>query len=71
MTKSFNARLQQELDGFRRDGVYKRLNHLDSPQASRVSMEGRGQVIILSSNNYLGMCNTPEVVKGGKDGLDR
>jgi len=34
-------------------------------------MEGRGEVIILSSNNYLGLCNLPEVVQAGKDGLDR
>jgi glycine C-acetyltransferase len=71
MSKAFDARLREELDGFRRDGVYKKLNHLDSPQASRVSMEGRGEVIILSSNNYLGLCDTPEVIQGGREGLER
>src|SRR5688572_3908615 len=34
-------------------------------------MEGRGEVIILSSNNYLGLSNEPGVVKAGKEGLDR
>ena len=34
-------------------------------------MEGRGAVIILSSNNYLGLCNEPEVVAAGKAALDR
>ena len=34
-------------------------------------MEGRGDVIILSSNNYLGLSNQPEVVAAGKAGLDR
>jgi glycine C-acetyltransferase len=71
MSESFDARMRGELDGFRRDGVYKKLNHLDSPQAARVRMEGRGDVIILSSNNYLGLCNTPEVVRAGMDGLER
>jgi glycine C-acetyltransferase len=51
--------------------VYKRLNYLDSPQAARVTMEGRGEVIILSSNNYLGLSNQPEVVAAGKAALDR
>ena len=46
---------RRELEQFIRDGVYKRLNYLDSPQAARVRMEGRGEVIILSSNNYLGL----------------
>jgi len=34
-------------------------------------MEGRGEVIILSSNNYLGLSNEPAVVRAGKEGLDR
>jgi glycine C-acetyltransferase len=63
--------LEAELAQFRKDGVYKRLNYLDSPQAPRVTMEGRGEIIILSSNNYLGLSNVPEVVAAGKDGLDR
>jgi glycine C-acetyltransferase len=68
---SFAGALQAELDQFKQDGVYKRLNYLDSPQAARVRMEGRGEVVILSSNNYLGLCNLPAVVQAGKDALDR
>jgi glycine C-acetyltransferase len=51
------------------DGVYKRLNYLESPQAAHVRMEGRGEVLILSSNNYLGLCDEPSVVQAGHDGL--
>ena len=68
---TFAERLETELAQFTREGVYKRLNYLDSPQAARVLMEGRGDVLILSSNNYLGLCNAPEVVQAGKDALDR
>ncbi len=71
MRSSVQTRLQAELVQFRKDGVYKRLNYLDSPQAPRVRMEGRGDIIILSSNNYLGLSNLPEVVAAGKAGLDR
>ncbi|HUC39706.1 MAG TPA: glycine C-acetyltransferase [Gemmatimonadales bacterium] len=67
---SFIAQLQDELAGFKKDGVYKRLNYLDSPQAPRVKMEGRGEVVILSSNNYLGLCDVPDVVQAGKAALD-
>ena len=38
---------------------------------ARVRMEGRGEVIILSSNNYLGLSDQPEVVAAGKAALDR
>jgi glycine C-acetyltransferase len=71
MTDSLTARLQAELDDFKRTGVYKHLNHLDAPQGATTVMEGHGDVVILSSNNYLGLCNHPEVVAAGKAGLDR
>jgi glycine C-acetyltransferase len=65
------AQLAAELDQFRQDGVYKRLNYLASPQGPRARMDGRGDVVILSSNNYLGLCNTPEVVAGGERALEQ
>src|SRR3990170_29311 len=68
MRGSVQTRLEAELEQFRADGVYKRLNYLDSPQAPRVTMEGRGEVIILSSNNYLGLSNHPAVVAAGGPG---
>ena len=71
MSHVLERRLEEALEGFVRDGVYKRLNYLDSPQAARVTMESRGEVIILSSNNYLGLSNQPEVVAAGKAALDR
>jgi len=68
---ALDARLAAEIEGFRRDGVYKTLNHLDSPQSAWVTMEGRGRVLILSSNNYDGLCDVPEVIEAGKAALDR
>ncbi len=71
MSNSLDTRIHAELAQFKRDGVYKRLNYLASPQDARVEMEGRGSVIILSSNNYLGLSNEPSVVAAGKAALDR
>ncbi len=68
---SFIGQLQDELAEFKKEGVYKRLNYLDSPQDPRVKMEGRGEVVILSSNNYLGLCDVPAVIQAGKDALER
>jgi len=71
MTQNFgftNA-LEASVAQLKADGVYKRLNHLQSPQAAHVRMEGRGEVLILSSNNYLGLCNEPSVVQAGIEGL--
>jgi glycine C-acetyltransferase len=71
MKNPLDERLHEELVRFRREGVYKRLNFLEGPQAARARMEGRGEVIILSSNNYLGLSNQPEVIAAGKAGFDR
>jgi glycine C-acetyltransferase len=71
MNRAFVNELQSGLDALKAAGTYKKLNHLDSPQAARVQMEGRGEVLILSSNNYLGLCDEPSVVQAGIDGLHR
>ena len=71
MTNRLETRLADQISQFKRDGVYKRLNFIESPQGARVRMEGRGEVIILSSNNYLGLSAEPEIVAAGKEGLDR
>src|SRR5215211_9231730 len=71
INKAFVGSLEATIDQLKADKVYKRLNYLDSPQSARVEMEGRGRVLILSSNNYLGLCDDPEVVRAGVEGLDR
>lgn len=68
---ALDARLAADLARFRAEGVYKTLNHLDSPQGPSAVMEGRGDVVILSSNNYLGLANHPAVVAAGHAALDR
>jgi glycine C-acetyltransferase len=63
--------LAAELDALREAGTYKRFNTLRSPQGPIVEMEGRGEVIVLSSNDYLGLAAHPRVVQAGIAGLQR
>jgi glycine C-acetyltransferase len=60
-----------ELDGLREARTYKRFLTLESPQGPVVRMAGRGEVIVLSSNNYLGLAAHPDVVRAGIEGLER
>jgi glycine C-acetyltransferase len=60
-----------ELEGLREARTYKRFLTLESPQGPVVRMEGQGEVIVLSSNNYLGLASHPEVVRAGIEGLER
>jgi glycine C-acetyltransferase len=71
MNQAFRTRLQGELESFKANKVYKRLNHLESPQAPWVEMEGRGKVLVLSSNNYLGLSAEPSVIEAGRNALDK
>jgi glycine C-acetyltransferase len=69
LNTKFDSELKAAIEKLKQDRVYKRLNYLASPQDARVEMEGRGEIIILSSNNYLGLCSEPSVVEAGVEGL--
>jgi len=60
-----------ELEELREARTYKRFNVLRSRQGPVVEMAGLGEVIVLSSNNYLGLAAHPEVVRAGIEGLER
>ncbi len=51
LNTKFDSELKAAIEKLKQDRVYKRLNYLASPQSARVQMEGRGEFLILSSNN--------------------
>ncbi len=71
LNQSFVSSLETSIQQLKDENVYKRLNYLSSPQSAHVEMEGRGDVLILSSNNYLGLCDEPAVVRAGINGLEK
>ncbi len=71
MNERLHLAVGTQLDELEAAGTYKHFNVIRSPQGPLVEMEGRGEVIVLSSNNYLGLANDPDVVAAGIDGLRR
>ncbi len=71
MNQAFEEKLQSDLDALKKAGTYKHLRHITTPMAPEVHMEEAGDVIVLSSNNYLGLADQPEVVEAGKRGLEK
>ncbi|MDH4102324.1 MAG: glycine C-acetyltransferase [Thermoleophilia bacterium] len=71
MNVTMNQQLGAELDALREARTYKRFLTLESAQGAVVQMAGHGEVIVLSSNNYLGLAAHPEVVRAGIEGLER
>src|SRR5580698_149477 len=71
MYQAFESKLQADLDALKKAGTYKHLKHLTTPMAPEVHMEEAGDVIVLSSNNYLGLADQAEVVEAGVRGLEK
>lgn len=67
MQTTLEKNLAAELANLRDSGQYKQANVLQAPQGPRTRMDGR-DVICLSSNNYLGLANHPQVVAAGQEG---
>ncbi len=65
MSKVLDESLKKELAAMEAAGTRKRFRHIASPMEPVVQMEERGEVLVLSSNNYLGLADHPEVVEAG------
>jgi glycine C-acetyltransferase len=68
---TLEAELSHELEEMDRAGTLKRIPVLNSPQGPLVEVEGRGEVLCLCSNDYLGLANHPAVVAAGAEALER
>lgn len=67
----FDDRCRQLLATLEETRQKKRFYYLAGPMGPKVFVEGVGEVIVLCSNDYLGLANHPEVVRAGIDGLQR
>lgn len=67
--KAFDNRNAAILRQLEESGQYKHLQFITSPMGPVVKIEGKGEVLVLCSNNYLGLADHPEVVAAGVEGL--
>jgi len=62
--------LAGEMEKLRQAGTYKEELVLQSPQDARVTVDGR-EVVMLTSNNYLGFANHPRIREAQKKAIER
>lgn len=62
--------LAEELETMKQNGLYGTIRTLESPQGAWVVIGGR-KYLNLCSNNYLGLCNDPRIVRKVKEYTDR
>jgi glycine C-acetyltransferase len=63
--------LTARLDELRSEGLYKHELTMTTPQGAHVAVEGKGELLNLCANNYLGLANHPEMVAAAHEALDR
>jgi glycine C-acetyltransferase len=63
--------LAETLAGLREAGTYKAELVMTTPQGAHVQVDGRGEMLNLCANNYLGLANHPAVVEAAHAALDR
>jgi len=68
---SFDQRARDLLKSLADSRQLKQLYFVTGPLGATATIEGRGEVIVLCSNNYLGLANHPEVVAAGIEGLQQ
>src|SRR6267142_4863045 len=67
---NFTAELNQRLDEIRREGLYRELRRVDSPQSPRIIVNGR-TLLNFSSNDYLGLADHPVLKEAAIKAVDR
>ena len=71
MSLRLDESLGADLSAMEKAGTLKTFRHITGPMDTQVTMAERaGPVLVLSSNNYLGLADHPEVVAAGKSALD-
>lgn len=64
------AFIDQELGELRKNGTFRSLRELQSPQGARAVFDGQ-EVINLSSNNYLGLTTHPRLVRAAVEAAEK
>jgi glycine C-acetyltransferase len=71
MGKVFNEKISGQLEEMKNAGKYKVYQYLKTPMSNKAELEKFNEVIVLCSNNYLGLSNNPEIIEAGKKALDK
>jgi 7-keto-8-aminopelargonate synthetase-like enzyme len=64
------SEIQERLEELRDRGLYRRMRMVSGPQGPRVLLDGR-RVLLLCSNNYLGLADHPQVREAAADAAMR
>ncbi|KPM85311.1 MULTISPECIES: glycine C-acetyltransferase [Pseudoalteromonas] len=67
---AFFNQLQQQIDEVKAEGLYKSERVITSQQQAQIEVASGDKVINFCANNYLGLANSPALIKAAQQGLD-
>lgn len=70
MNQEFLKHIQNNIDDVKEAGLYKKERVIDSQQAADIHVTTGEDVLNFCANNYLGLANSPELIKAGQEALD-
>lgn len=59
------------LEEIKKSGLYKNERIITTPQSGRIDTTTTSGALNMCANNYLGLCDHPEVIKAAKDSYDK
>src|SRR3989338_2934696 len=69
-SKNLIENIEKELETLKKAGKFKVERELEGAQGAEVEIGGK-KVLMFASNNYLGLANHPEIIKAGKEAMDK
>ena len=70
MYNNYQDFLQKEISDIKEAGLYKDERVIIAPQQAEITLEDGSKVLNFCMNNYLGLSNSPELIKAAKDAMD-
>ena len=70
MYGNIKQHLQEELEGIKEAGLFKKERIITSPQGPEITISTGETVLNFCANNYLGLSAHPEVIQAAKDAMD-
>ncbi|MFT4924786.1 MAG: glycine C-acetyltransferase [Phenylobacterium sp.] len=68
---AFFSHLDQQIEQTKQDGLYKAERVITSQQQPLINVSTGESVINFCANNYLGLANSPDLIKAAQQGLDK
>ena len=71
MNDTLQKWLGEQIETLKAQNLYKPMNVMDTPSGARITVNGKSDVINLSSNNYLGLANHPKLKEASTQAVEK